>query len=39
MDITDSTVEQLAHLARLQFEGEEKERIKKDLNKILAFME
>lgn len=39
MDITDKTVEELAHLARLQFEGEEKERIKKDLSKILTFME
>ncbi len=39
MDITDKTVEELAHLARLQFEGEEKERIKKDLSKILAFMD
>ena len=39
MDITDKTVDELAHLARLQFEGEEKERIKKDLNKILTFME
>tara|TARA_R110000868_G_scaffold268615_2_gene527817 strand:+ start:157 stop:276 length:120 start_codon:yes stop_codon:yes gene_type:complete len=29
MDITDKTVDELAHLARLQFEGEEKERIKK----------
>ena len=39
MDITDKTVDELAHLARLQFEGREKERIKKDLNKILTFME
>lgn len=39
MEITDKTVDELAHLARLQFEGEEKERIKKDLNRILGFME
>lgn len=39
MDITDKTVEEIAHLARLQFEGEEKEAIKKDLNRILDFME
>ncbi|MFC2175477.1 Asp-tRNA(Asn)/Glu-tRNA(Gln) amidotransferase subunit GatC [Bacteroidota bacterium] len=39
MEITDKTVDELAHLARLQFEGEDKERIKKDLNKILAFMD
>ncbi|MFT6028136.1 MAG: aspartyl-tRNA(Asn)/glutamyl-tRNA(Gln) amidotransferase subunit C, partial [Bacteroidia bacterium] len=39
MEITDKTVDELAHLARLQFEGDEKERIKKDLNKILTFMD
>lgn len=39
MEIADSTVDELAHLARLQFEGEEKERIKQDLNRILGFME
>ena len=39
MDITDKTVDEIAHLARLQFEGEEKEAIKKDLNRILDFME
>ena len=39
MEITDKTVDKLAHLARLQFEGDEKERIKKDLNKILTFVD
>lgn len=39
MDITDKTVDEIAHLARLQFEGEEREAIKKDLNRILDFME
>lgn len=39
MEITDRTVDELAHLARLHFEGEEKERIKNDLNRILGFME
>ena len=39
MDITDKTVDELAHLARLQFEGEEKEAIRKDLSRILDFME
>jgi aspartyl-tRNA(Asn)/glutamyl-tRNA(Gln) amidotransferase subunit C len=39
MEITDRTVDELAHLARLQFEGEEKDRIKNDLNRILGFME
>jgi aspartyl-tRNA(Asn)/glutamyl-tRNA(Gln) amidotransferase subunit C len=39
MDITDKTVDEIAHLARLQFEGEEKEAIKKDLNRMLKFMD
>jgi aspartyl-tRNA(Asn)/glutamyl-tRNA(Gln) amidotransferase subunit C len=39
MEITDKTVDELAHLARLQFEGEAKQRIKHDLNRILGFME
>ena len=39
MDITDRTVDDLAHLARLQFEGEEKQAIKKDMNRMLEFME
>lgn len=39
MDITDKTVDEIAHLARLQFEGEEKEAIKKDLNRMLEFMD
>jgi len=39
MKITDKTVDELAHLARLQFEGEEKEAIRKDLSRILDFME
>ena len=39
MDITDKTVEDIAHLARLQFEGEEKEAIKKDMTRILGFMD
>jgi len=39
MEITDKTVDELAHLARLEFKGEEKQRIKKDLSRILGFME
>lgn len=39
MKITDETVDQLAHLARLQFEDEKKERIKADLERILKFCE
>jgi aspartyl-tRNA(Asn)/glutamyl-tRNA(Gln) amidotransferase subunit C len=32
-------VDQLAHLARLSFEPEEKEEIKKDLQKMISFIE
>lgn len=39
MDITDKTVDEIAHLARIQFEGPEKEAIKSDLNRIIGFME
>ena len=39
MDITDKTVDEIAHLARLEFEGEEKAAIKKDLNRMLDFMD
>jgi aspartyl-tRNA(Asn)/glutamyl-tRNA(Gln) amidotransferase subunit C len=39
MEITDKTVDELAHLARLHFEGDEKQRIKKDLTRIVSFME
>ncbi|OFY65420.1 MAG: asparaginyl/glutamyl-tRNA amidotransferase subunit C [Bacteroidetes bacterium RIFCSPLOWO2_02_FULL_36_8] len=37
--ITESTVDKLAHLARLSFEGESKQKIIKDLNNILGFVE
>lgn len=39
MKITDETVEHIAHLARLEFEGEKKIAIKKDLENIISFME
>ncbi len=39
MKITDKEIERLASLARLSFEGEEKERIKKDLNAIVNYVE
>lgn len=39
MEITDATIDKLAHLARLEFNGEEKESIKKDLTQITAFVE
>lgn len=39
MKITDEIVNHIAHLSRLSFEGEEKEAIKKDMEKITGFME
>jgi aspartyl-tRNA(Asn)/glutamyl-tRNA(Gln) amidotransferase subunit C len=39
MEITDEMVGHLAHLARLEFKGQEKEEIKKDLNRIISFVE
>lgn len=39
MNISDELVGQLAHLARLEFNGAEKEAIQNDLEKILSFCE
>lgn len=39
MQIDDALIDKLAHLARLEFEGEKKEKIKADLTRILAFCE
>jgi len=39
MEVNDALVEKLAHLARLQFDASEKEEIKKDLQKMIAFVE
>lgn len=39
MEITDDLVEHIAHLARLEFEGEKKEAIKSDLTKIIGFVD
>ena len=39
MKITDELVDHIAHLARLSFEGDEKEAIKKDMEKITGFMD
>ena len=39
MKISPEKVEELAHLARLNFEGAEKEAIRQDLEKILAMCE
>lgn len=39
MEITDDIINHIAHLARLEFEGEKKEEIKHDLANIIAFMD
>lgn len=39
MQVDDKLIEKLAHLSRLEFENEAKEEIKKDLNRILSFVE
>lgn len=39
MDISNELIDKLSDLAKLQFEGEEKERIKQDLNKIVSFVD
>ncbi|GAB1447493.1 MAG: Asp-tRNA(Asn)/Glu-tRNA(Gln) amidotransferase subunit GatC [Bacteroidetes bacterium] len=39
MEINDETIDRLSDLAKLDFEGEEKEAIKKDLNRILTYFE
>jgi len=38
MKITDETINHIAHLAKLQFEGESKVAIKQDLERIIGFM-
>jgi aspartyl-tRNA(Asn)/glutamyl-tRNA(Gln) amidotransferase subunit C len=39
MEVNDALVDKLAHLARLKFEASEKEAIKNDLQKMIAFVE
>jgi aspartyl-tRNA(Asn)/glutamyl-tRNA(Gln) amidotransferase subunit C len=39
MKITDELVDHISHLARLKFEGEKKEAIKKDMENIISFMD
>lgn len=39
MEINDALVDKLATLARLRFEGEDKEAIKADLNKMIRFID
>lgn len=39
MKVNDELVDKVATLAKLRFEGEEKEAIKKDMERILTFVE
>lgn len=39
MEVTDTMIDKLAHLSRLQFNDEEKTEIKKDLQNMIAFVE
>jgi aspartyl-tRNA(Asn)/glutamyl-tRNA(Gln) amidotransferase subunit C len=39
MEINDTLVDKLAHLSKLSFNGEEKEEIKKDLQRMIGFVE
>lgn len=39
MEVNDELVDKLAHLSRLQFNDEEKQEIKKDLQKMIVFVE
>jgi aspartyl-tRNA(Asn)/glutamyl-tRNA(Gln) amidotransferase subunit C len=39
MEVTDALIENLAHLARLEFDEQEKFSLKKDLQRMIAFVE
>ena len=39
MEVNDALIDKLAHLARLKFDVNEREEIKKDLRKMIAFVE
>jgi aspartyl-tRNA(Asn)/glutamyl-tRNA(Gln) amidotransferase subunit C len=39
MDISNELIDKLADLAKLEFNGEEKEHIKNDLSRILTFID
>jgi len=38
MKITEEIVDHIAHLARLEFEGDKKEAIRQDMENIISFM-
>ena len=39
MNISEETIDHIAHLARLKFEGNEKTQIKSDLENMISFMD
>jgi len=39
MKITNDLIDHIAHLSRLQFEGDKKDAIRNDLGRIINFME
>jgi aspartyl-tRNA(Asn)/glutamyl-tRNA(Gln) amidotransferase subunit C len=39
MEVTDAMIDKLAHLARLRFNESEKESVRKDLQRMIAFVE
>ncbi len=39
MEITEDVVDQIAHLARLEFKGGKKEEIREGLQRIIAFVD
>lgn len=39
MEVNDELINKLAHLARLEFHGDEKERMKQDMRNMIAFID
>lgn len=39
MHLEEEVIDHIAHLARLEFSGEDKERIRQDLTNIISFMD
>jgi aspartyl-tRNA(Asn)/glutamyl-tRNA(Gln) amidotransferase subunit C len=39
MEVTDAMIDKLAHLARLRFSETEKESVRQDLQRMIAFVE
>jgi len=39
MEINNETVDKLAHLARLEFSADDKENLKKDLSRIISWID